>query len=107
MLNPFESLETRLSNIESILLHLSKQPAPVAPAEINNPDELLTIEELSKEIKTPIPTIRRKADKIGFIKHGRRLLFRRSDVIRFLEANSVKGRAQIQSEAIQRLKAVR
>jgi hypothetical protein len=105
MNNPFEVLETRLSNIESILLNIqtvaSAAPATAAPKQ----DEYLFIEDLQKNFKIAVPTIRRHAKRIGFVKFGKRLMFRRSDVLRWLEANEVKGRAQIQSEAIDRLKA--
>jgi hypothetical protein len=104
MNNPFEVLETRLSNIESILLTIqntaSAAPAPAAPKK----DEYLFIEDLQTEFKIPVPTIRRHAKRIGFTKFGKRLMFRRTDILKWLEANEVKGRAQIQSEALDRLK---
>ena len=102
MENPFETILNRISDLERQIQALNSKISP--PAAQNNTDENLTIEELSEAIKTPIPTIRRKANQIGFIKHGRRLLFRRSVIQRFMEANAVKGRAQVQSEAIERLK---
>jgi hypothetical protein len=107
MNNPFEVLETRLSNIESLLLNIqagaTAAPAPAAPKS----EDYLHIEDIQQEFKIPIPTIRRHAKRIGFIKFGRRLMFRRGDILRWLEANEHKGRVQVQSEAIERLKAVR
>lgn len=100
--NPFEVLEARLSSIESLLLNLQK-PAPPATV-VQSAEDYLHIEKVYQDYNIPVPTVRRHKKSIGYIRFGRRLMFRRSDVLRWLEANEYRSRASIQQAAIDRMK---
>ena len=95
----FEVLEARLSSIESLLLNLQKPAPPAQSAE-----DYLHIEKVYQDYNIPVPTVRRHKKSIGYIRFGRRLMFRRSDVLRWLEANEYRSRASIQQAAIDRMK---
>jgi excisionase family DNA binding protein len=106
MTNPYEVLFQKMSNIESILIQIQKhnKPSKSAPPDIDDP--LLTVDETALVTRTPKPTIYRKADQIGYIRHGKRILFRKSDVLKFLEANRKKGRVELHDHVVDNLKRV-
>lgn len=103
MTNPFDVLDNRLSVIENLLVKI-QTAATARPTPAPNEDEYLYIEDFANEFKIAVPTIRRHAKRIGYSKFGRRLMFRRSDILIWLDSKKVKGRVQIQNEAIERLK---
>ncbi len=100
-MNPFEVLDQRLINIERILsLMQSTQSAPP-----KKPDEsLLEALEVAEIIKSPVTTVYRKAPKIGYIKHGKRLLFKRSDVMAYLQKYEHKSLSDRKIQAMEALK---
>jgi excisionase family DNA binding protein len=54
MNNPFESIENRLSNIESLLIDLK---FPVTPTPPDHEDELLTISKAAEMLSVSVPTM--------------------------------------------------
>jgi excisionase family DNA binding protein len=100
-MNPFEVLDQRLISIERILsLMQTNQSAPTP----KNDESLLEALEVAKIIKTPVTTVYRKAQKIGYIKHGKRLLFKRSDVMAYLEKYAHKSLSDRKIQALEALK---
>ena len=89
MNNPFEVIEARLSNIESLLLDLKHQPKQTS---VTNFNERITRKQLSKEKNISLGTIHNlmKEDNLPFEKIGRKTLFKREDVERFF-SNKKKG----------------
>ena len=106
MTNPYEIIDQRLSSIENVLIQLQKQHKITKPPSQNNGDALLTVDETAALMRTPKPTIYRKADQIGYIRHGKRILFRKGDILNFLEANRKKSRLELQDQVIDNLKRV-
>lgn len=64
MNNPFLSLETRLTNIESLLLDLKHQSKPEPTT---TPDFYLTRREVSEKLRLTLTTID-KYTKLGYLK---------------------------------------
>jgi excisionase family DNA binding protein len=83
--NPFDSLESRLSNIEKLLLDIYGG-AHIKPPD-NNPNGLLTVDQAADLLHLAIPTIyglihRRE---ISSLKRGRRVYFKKEDLLQYLE----------------------
>jgi excisionase family DNA binding protein len=55
MNNPFEIIDARLSNIETLLLDIKHQPIPEPPAE--KPTGLLTRREVAQKLKITLVTL--------------------------------------------------
>ena len=94
MNNPFESIETRLSNIESLLLdlkHLSKDPGKEPEV-----DELLTVQDAAKFLSLSVPTIYGLISKMELpvMKRSKRCYFSKVELINYLK----QGRKKTVSE---------
>lgn len=99
MTNPFEVLEARLSNIESLLLDL-KHPTPSQkPPEPE--DDLMTVEEAAQFLDLSVATIYTKTSKgeLSFMKmkRGKRIYFSRKELIAYLEEGRQKTAAEIEA----------
>lgn len=55
-----------------------------------NEDRLLTKEEVAEYLRISRATLGRLMKKIPYIKLGRRVLFKKSDIDKFLESKKVK-----------------
>ena len=99
MHNPFELLEKRLSNIETILLDLKHQPKEVAPTE--HPDQLLTIQQAAELLSLTVPTLYTKVSKgeLPSMKRGKRLYFSRAELLDYIKAGRKKSNAEVEAEA--------
>ena len=89
MNNPFELIETRLKDIETLLQDIKNDPNPknaFTPA----PEKILTVEEAAKLLTLSVPTvyglISRK--ELPVMKRSKRCYFLEHDVIDYLK----KGR---------------
>lgn len=86
--NPFEILDQRLTSIERILsLMQNTQQAP-APEPT---DQMIGIEEVAALLRCPKPTVYQKAKHIAHFRHGKRLLFQKSDVLKYLETYKIES----------------
>lgn len=99
MINPFEVLEARLSNIETLLLdikHKSNDQTEVPVA-----DQLLTIEEAAELLSLSKPTIYSKVSKgeLPFMKRSKRLYFSKSELIEYLKKGRKKTNTELEKEA--------
>ena len=102
MTNPFESIDARLTNIESLILsikHQSTQPNP-------EKDELLTVQEAAKFLHLSVPTIYCLISKsaIPSMKRSKRCYFLKADLIEYLKKGTKKTDAEIVLEATNNLK---
>jgi excisionase family DNA binding protein len=104
LLNPFEVIETRLSNIETLLLDLKHQPQKVEPTE--HPDHFLTIQQAAELLSLTVPTLYSKVSKgeLPVMKRGKRLYFSRTELLEYLKAGRKKTQIEIEAEAISYLK---
>lgn len=84
--NPFESIDSRLSNIEKLLLDIYAG-THIKPPD-NDPNGLLTVDQAADLLHLSVPTIyglihRRE---ISSLKRGRRVYFKKEDLLQYLEA---------------------
>lgn len=96
MNNPFEEINEKLSNIESLLLDLKRADKP--SEDLNHP---LTINQASEFIKLSVPTIYGLVGKneIPFSKKGKRLYFCKKELVDWINEGRKKTRTEL-SEAI-------
>jgi len=99
MNNPFEVIETRLSNIENLILDIKHQP--VNTELIKQPEQLLTIQEAAEFLTLSVPTMYSKVSKneIPFMKQGKRLYFSRIELLEYVKQGRSKSNAEIEQEA--------
>lgn len=88
MQNPFEEINTKLGQIESLLYEIHNAQAK-NPIEENQSQEFLTRQELSKQYKISLGTIHNlmKTGQLQYSKIGRKTLFRTQDVETFFASH--------------------
>lgn len=100
MNNPFEVIEARLSSIENLILDLKHKPQTVEPTD--QPEQLLTIDEVTALLHLTKPTVYSKVSKNelpGVCKQGKRLYFDRQTIIDWIKQGRKKSNAEIEQEA--------
>jgi len=83
MQNPFELLEARLSNIESILLDLKNNPKE-ATTVLQDPEPLIYgIKGLAEFLKVSVPTAQKvkNSGRVPYSQAERTIIFRKDDVL--------------------------
>lgn len=107
MTNPFEIIETRLNNIETLLLDLKHNPNK--QSEITEVDKLLNIQETATFLNLSVPTIYSKVSKgeLPVMKRSKRLYFSRTELTEYLKKGRKKTNSEIQAEAELYLKTKR
>ena len=97
MENPFDSIETRLSNIETLLLGLRKSP------EVSKPEEpdLITVPGAAKFLDLAVPTIYGLVHRqeVPHMKKGRRLYFSRKELTDWVRKGRRKTISELEQEA--------
>jgi excisionase family DNA binding protein len=99
MNNPFEVIEARLSDIESLILDL-KQPKQEHPP-TKQSEQFLNVRETAKFLKLADSTIYSKVSKgeLPVMKRGKRLYFSTSELMQYIKEGRKKSNAQIEAEA--------
>lgn len=99
MTNPFEVIETRLSNIETLLLDLKHQPQQPEPTAL--PDQLLTIQQAAELLHLSVSTLYVKVSKgeLPVMKRGKRLYFSQNELVEYLKQGRKKTTGEIEAEA--------
>ncbi|HCZ37403.1 MAG TPA: helix-turn-helix domain-containing protein [Chitinophagaceae bacterium] len=90
MVNPFEAIDARLSNIESLLLDL-KHSAPKTEKQ-NDPDELLTVQGAAEFLSLSVPTVYGLISKgeLPVMKRSKRCYFSKQDLLAYLKQGRKK-----------------
>lgn len=99
MNNPFEVIDARLSNIETMLLNLKQEPNPITTTPQS--DEILRIEQASKLLNLSKSTIYgyvRKSE-IPVSKKGKHLYFSKNDLLQWVKEGKRKSLAEISAQA--------
>lgn len=98
MKNPFEVLESRLSNIETLLLDL-KHGSKEA---IGSTNELLSISEAAAFLKLSVPTMYGYVHRcsIPYSKKGKRLYFMKGELENWIKSGRRKTLAEIEGQDI-------
>jgi excisionase family DNA binding protein len=104
MNNPFESIESRLSNIETILLDWKyKQNNPISE---NETEQLLTVQQVAEMLCLTVPTLYgfTQRNEIPFSKRGKRLYFSKQEIINWIKEGRRKTVKEIAENPEQFLK---
>jgi excisionase family DNA binding protein len=105
MQNPFEALEARLNNIETLLLDLKHLPKE-QPTQTQQ-DELLTVQDTAEFLSLSVPTIYGLISKgeLPVMKRSKRCYFSKSELMDYLKQGRKKTLAETASDADQYLKS--
>ena len=97
MNNPFEAIEAKLSNIESLLLDIKHPPQQIDKKK----DQLLTVPEAADFLSLTVPTVYSKVSRgeLPCMKKFRRLYFSREELMNLLKEGRKKTNAEIEDEA--------
>ena len=98
-MNPFETIEERLSGIENLLLDFKNQPQKVATTE--QPEQFLSVQETAQFLNLTVPTIYSKVSKreLPVMKKGKRLYFFKEELLGYLKSGRVKTATQLENDA--------
>jgi excisionase family DNA binding protein len=99
MTNPFESIEARLSNIENLILDLKHSPLNVES--IEQPEQLLTIQEAAQFLKLTVPTIYSKVSKgeLPVMKRSKRLYFSSTQLMAYIKEGKKQTSTEVENTA--------
>lgn len=99
MNNPFEVIEARLSNIETLLLDL-KHP-PQKQGEQPEKDELLTVQDAAKFLSLSVATVYSLISKseLPVMKRSKRCYFSKVELISYLKQGRKKTLAETAIES--------
>ena len=102
MINPFDSIDARLSKIESLLLDIKHSPVQIK----NDADQLLTIQEVAEVLSLSKPTVYGYVQRreIPFIKKKKRLYFSKSEILDWAKSGRKDTVAEITTSAQNNLK---
>lgn len=100
--NPFESIDSRLSNIEKLLLDIYGGTYVKPPD--NDSGSLLTVDQAAAMLHLSVATIYGLIHKrqIASLKRGRRVYFKKEDLLQYLE----DGRRHAQDAAGQKRNSI-
>ena len=99
MHNPFDTIDARLSNIESLLQELRQTPKTSPQTE--GRDEPLTVQDAAKFLSLSVPTIYGLISKgqLPVMKRGKRCYFLKADLLAYLKEGRKKSNAEIAASA--------
>ena len=99
MNNPFEIIDARLSNIESLLLDLKHNSQE--PTLSLEKDELLTVRDAAQFLSLSVPTIYGLISKseLPVMKRSKRCYFSKSDLLHYVRQGRKKTLAETAQEA--------
>jgi len=99
MINPFETIDARLSNIENLLLDLKHLPKETN--EQHKTDELLTVQDAATFLRLSVPTVYGLISKgdLPVMKRSKRCYFSKIELINYLKEGRKKTNAEIDAEA--------
>jgi excisionase family DNA binding protein len=104
MNNPFEIIEARLNNIETLLLDLKHTPKE--QDERTEPEQLLTVQQAAELLNLSVPTLYGYSQRaeIPVCKRGKRLYFSKQSLFEWIKDGKKKTLAETASEAEKYLK---
>ncbi|TVZ16407.1 helix-turn-helix domain-containing protein [Maribacter sp. MAR_2009_72] len=99
MKNPFESIESRLAQIENLILDIKHHPEQ--KKSLPNEELPILIKEASTLLGLTVPTMYGKVNKneIPYLKRGNRLYFFKSQLIEYIKEGQNKSDSSIKEEA--------
>jgi excisionase family DNA binding protein len=99
MSNPFEVIDARLSNIETILLDLKHTPRE--QVDHSGKDELLTVQDAAKFLSLSVPTVYALISKgeLPVMKRSKRCYFSKAELIAYLRQGRKRTLTETATEA--------
>jgi excisionase family DNA binding protein len=99
MNNPFEVIEARLNNIETLLLDIKHTPK--GESQQAETDELLTVQDAAKLLSLTVPTVYGLISKgeLPVMKRSKRCYFSKVELIDYLKQGRRKTLAETAIEA--------
>jgi excisionase family DNA binding protein len=99
MINPFEEIEARLNNIETLLLDLKHTPKEQGKQP--ETDELLTVQDTAKFLSLSVPTVYTLISKgeLPVMKRSKRCYFSKVELINYLKQGRKKTLAETANES--------
>ena len=99
MVNPFETIDARLSTIEDLLLGIKHQSKEVNPS--TQTERLLNVQEAASFLNLTVPTIYSKCSRgeLPVMKRSKRLYFSSIELMTYLKEGRKKSNAEIEAEA--------
>ena len=90
MYNPFEAIEAKLNNIETLLLDLKHKPKE--QSEQPETDELLTVQDTAEFLRLSVPTVYALISKgeLPVMKRSKRCYFSKVELINYLKQGRKK-----------------
>jgi excisionase family DNA binding protein len=105
MNNPFDVIEARLSNIESLLLNLKQPQQKVEPTDQS--EQLLSIQKAAVFLNLSVPTLYSKVSKkelpVCKAPGSKRLYFSKTELLEYIKKGRKKTNEEIKAEACQSL----
>ena len=98
MQNPFETIEARLSNIETLLLDIKHQPKQAESDKLR--EELISVQEAADFLHLTVPTVYSKVSRgeLPVMKRAKRLYFSRDELISYIKEGRKKTIDEIESQ---------
>jgi excisionase family DNA binding protein len=99
MENPFQNLDQRLCNIESLLHSLRENQNNAVPQA--EKEEVLTVQEAANYLNLSVPTIYSKVHngELPVMKRTKRLYFSNKELLEYLKAGRIKTNSELEKEA--------
>ena len=103
MNNPFEAIDARLSNIESILQEIKLNPTVTEKQ--TDKDDLLTVKQAAEFLSVSVPTVYGLIAKgeIPVMKRSKRCYFSKVELMNYLKEGRKKTNNEIEEIAEKRL----
>ena len=100
MNNPFEIIEARLSNIETLLLDIKHQPKLTGSDNLQ--EKLLSVQEAAELLNLTVPTIYSKVSRgeLPVMKRSKRLYFSRDELVNYIKQGRRKTFTEIEKQEL-------
>jgi excisionase family DNA binding protein len=100
MNNPFETIEARLSNIETLLLDIKHQPKWDESEKLQ--EKLLSVQEAAEFLHLSVPTIYSKVSRgeLPVMKRSKRLYFSRNELLKYVKEGRKKTIDEIEEQEL-------
>jgi len=100
MTNPFETIDSRLTTIESLLLDIKQQREDVAVSKVET-DEILNVKQASELLKLAIPTIYALTSNrtLPHSKRGKKLYFSKTELETWIKSGKRSTTQELRDRA--------
>lgn len=99
--NPFETIDSRLSTIESLLLDIKHQRVETSPPNRDKEDEFLNVRGTCEFLGVAEPTLYAysASRKLTSYKRGKKLYFKKSELIQWIQSGRRSNVTELREKA--------